>query len=109
MRVARLHDESLVLMRWSDGQLASDFRLRLSTPEGEETWTLGPGLFGSVDEFAGKGLAFFEFQLRSLFEDHIPDPDRAPAGPDRAYDELPVSHDVSADVLRIVEGDPPGR
>ena len=86
-----------------------DFRLRLSTPEGEETWTLGPGLFGSVDEFAGKGLAFFEFQLRSWFEDHIPDPDRAPAGPDRAYDEFPVSHDVPADLLRIVEGDPPAR
>ena len=109
MRVARLREGSLVLLRWSDGQLAGDFRLRLSTLEGEETWTLGPGLFGSVDEFSGKGLAFFEFQLRSWFEDPIPDPDRAPAGPDRAYDEFPVSHDVPADLLRIVEGDPPAR
>jgi hypothetical protein len=50
-----------------------DFRLRLSVPEGEETWTLGPGVFGSVDEFAGKGLGFFEVQLRSWFEDYIPD------------------------------------
>jgi hypothetical protein len=65
-------------------------------------------VFGSVDEFAGKGLAFSEFQLRSWFEDHIPDPHRAPAGPDRAYDE-PVSHDVPADLLGIVEGDPPAR
>ena len=30
-------------------------------------------MFGSLDEFAGKGLAFFEFQPRSWFEDPIPD------------------------------------
>ena len=70
---------------------------------------IGPGWFGAVDELAGKGLAFFEFQLRSWLEDHIPDPDQVPAGPDRAYDELPVSDDVPADLLRIVEGDPPAR
>jgi hypothetical protein len=56
MRLARLQEGSLVLLRWHGGQLAGEFRLRLSTPEGEERWTLGPGLFGSVDEFAGEGL-----------------------------------------------------
>jgi hypothetical protein len=61
------------------------------TPEGEEIWTLGPGLFGPLQDFAGKGLHFFEFQMRAWFDDHMGALEMRGLVPDRGYDELRVS------------------
>ena len=64
---------STASVSWAPDSSPGDFRLRLSTPEGEETWTFGPGVFGFGRRVRRQGLGFFEFQLRSWFEDHIPD------------------------------------
>ena len=104
MRVARLLEGTLVLREWHDGQLAGDFRLRLTTPAGEESWTLGPGLFGPVSEFAGKGLSFFEVQMLTWFDDHMYDLTERRLVADRSYDELPVGYDVPAALRQIIEG-----
>jgi hypothetical protein len=104
MRIARLHEGALVLREWPDGQLAGDFRLRLTTPDGDESWTLGPGLFGHVSDFAGKGLAFFEFQMRSWFDDHMRDLAERGLVADRGYDDLPVGYDVPAPLRTIIDG-----
>jgi hypothetical protein len=104
MRVARLHEAALVLREWHDGQLAGDFRLRLTTPEGEESWTLGPGLFGPVSEFAGKGLSVFEFQMRSWFDDHMTDLAERGLVADREYDDLSVGYDVPTSLRKTIDG-----
>jgi hypothetical protein len=104
MGIANLREGSLVLWRWHDGQLAGDFRLPLTMPEGDEDWTLGPGILGPVEQFAGRGLSIFEVQMRSWFDDHMSDLAERGHGPDRTYDDLPVGYDVPADLLRILEG-----
>jgi hypothetical protein len=92
------------LREWHDGQLAGDFRLRLTTPEGEESWTLGPGLFGPVSGFAGTGLSFFEFQMHSWFDDHMTDLAERGLVADRGYDDLSVSYDVPASLRKTLDG-----
>ena len=101
--VAHLHELTLVLWRWPDGRLAGDLRLRLTMPTGEETRTLGPGLFGPVDEYAGKGLACFDLQARSWFDDHLSDLAEGGLTADRGFDELTLGYDVPEDVWRIIE------
>jgi hypothetical protein len=104
MRLARLHEGALVLREWHDGQLVGDFRLRLTTPEGEESWTLGPGLFGPVSDFAGQGLSFFEFQMRSWFDDHMRDLAERGLVADRDYDDLAVGYDVPTSLRKTIDG-----
>jgi hypothetical protein len=103
MRLARLHEGALVLREWHDGQLAGDFRLRLTTPEGEESWTLGPGRFGPVGEFAGKGLSVFEFQMRSWFDDHMTDLAERGLVADRDYDLLSVGYHVPTSLRKTID------
>ena len=60
---AELHDGTF-LLRDGGGELQGNYALRFSTPDGEQVWTLGWGVFGPVSDFAGKGLSVFEFQAQ---------------------------------------------
>ena len=68
---------------------------------------LGPGLFGPLCRAdAGRGLAGFDVQMRSWFDDHVSDLAERELIPDRAYGDLPVSYDVQPEVRRVIEGEP---
>ena len=83
---AELHDGTF-LLRGVYGELQADYALRFSVPEGEQVWTIGWGVFGPVDEFAGDGLRVFEFQARSWFDDHLYDFRIWEYDADRAFDD----------------------
>ena len=69
-----------------------------ATPDGDELWGLGISVFGPAVEYAGKGLSYFDVQMRSWFEDHMYD-----LAPDRGYDELPIGYDVPPELRRLIE------
>lgn len=102
-KVARLHDGTLLLRERDDGELVGDFSLRLTTPEGDETWTLGWGEFGPVAEYAGKGLSFFESQMRSWFDDHMYDLRERELVADRGYGDLSIRFDVPPELRQFID------
>ena len=89
--LARLHSGTFYV-REREGELWNCFRLRMTTPHGEQAWDTGWGSYGSAAPWRGKGLESFEVQMRSSFDDVMSDLAAAGLVPDRGYDDLP--HDV---------------